>query len=681
MTVTHWVGLSLILLLALALRIDDLAAWHQQPSRSFYQEQPLLITFDGYYYLSLAKDLQEGTYTREDPLRGTPDLQKRPWPPPLISMLAVAASWIFSTSLNWAGVILPPILGLTLAIPLYLLSRLYGGRAMALVATCVGLCSNYYVYRSNLGWFDTDCLNVTFALTIAYLFICFGLEQTKRKYYYLMGGMLTYGLFLLWWDQARTVVTLIMGVPLTVVLIFYYRPKRKSPLIALLLFISVSSLFVFWHNSQTFSGLSKQTPSTLEYISKVQTGSFPNTAHSVHEQKKLKWETLVKRTTGSSIILLSGLLGLGWMCFDNKRKSLAMIFLFVLGCLSLIFARRFLIFLNPFIALGLGYLTQQIWNRRQNKASLRYLAPIIAVVFCFFPIKASLAHFYWPKEPPSIIAGFNAVSIRTPKNAVVWAWWDHGYPLRYWGERATINDGGLHSGQRTVCNAIPLASSSQRLSANFIHFYSERGASGIERVFDAVKNPDEAMLWIKKILDAGPQKADPIIAKAGLSPVEKWRHFFFPRHKRELYIFLDSRLTNTAYWWFWYGTWNMKKQEGIRPQFKFLKDLEIKDSKVEGPKLKADLSKGIIIYDNRTYPLSKSFLIDGVNKIQTTYNSKNGLLLALHKESQTGTLMDKTFSESTFSQLYSIAAADTDYFTLVEERYPHYQIWRISPDQ
>jgi hypothetical protein len=678
--VIHWVALIFILALSLWVRMDDLWAWHRQPHRAFYNNQPLLINFDGYFYLSLARDLTNHTYRPSDSLRGVPDPQPRPWPPPLLSALAAAIAAICPLSLDWTGVLLPPLLGLTLALPLYLMGRLYGGSMMALVATCIGLCAQYYVYRSSLGWFDTDCLNVTFAFLITYIFIRFGLEPRRRRFVFLSAGLLFSGLFFLWWDQARSSVVLICLTCLGLVLTLFYRPKGRERWIALTIAICVLGLLFLWQGPQIIMAPFKQVGGMLDYISKAQPDVFPNTGLSIFEQKRLSFEGLVEKTTGHLVPFIIGIAGLGWLFYSQKRKAAALILLFVLGCLSFIFARRFLIFLNPFIALGLGFVAQQAWDLRKQRPFLTQGAPVLAVLLCFFPVKNSLGKVYWPKEIPPLIEGMDRLSQETANDAVIWAWWDHGYPMRYWSQRATINDGSLHSGRLTVCNAIPLAAPSQKLAANFINFFCHRGLQGLEKLFNTVGSPDSGMHMLEKILEAGPKRADPLLAAAGLLPTDHWRKFFFPPQQRELYLYLDLRLARTTYWWYWFGTWNVALQDGQHAQFKLIRDSHEKGGHIEGPDMIADLANGRLTYRQKTYPLSRSYFIDGVDRTRTGYGTTDGLVFAFQKQAQVGAFMDQSFANSVFNHLFILADADPAYFSLIAQNYPYYQIWKVTAD-
>ena len=678
--IIHWFVLAFILLLALWVRMDDLVAWSRQPQRAFYNGRPILINFDGYFYLSLARDLMQHDYKPLDPLRGVPDPQPRPWPPPMLSMLAAGAATVSRLPLDWIGILLPPLLGLLLAWPLYLLGRLFGGRPMALVATAVGLCSQYYVYRSNLGWFDTDCLNVTLAFMVAYLFLRFGLETKPRRFIFLGAGLMLSGFFLLWWDQTRISVILICLISLVIVVALFYRPKGRERWMAIAAALAIVCALLLWQGPGVILAPFKKASGMLEYLSKAQSNAFPNTGLSIFEQKRLGLQDLVQKTVGNPIPFAIGLLGLGWLFWCQKRKAAALLLLFALGCLSFIFARRFLIFLNPFIALGLGFVAQQAWNLRGRWPLLAKVAPAFAVALCLFPVHNSLGKIYWPKEIPPLVEGMASLNRDTGADAVVWAWWDHGYPIVYWSQRATINDGSLHSGLRTVCNAIPFTARSQREAANFINFYTRRGIRGLAQLFDALGGPEPAMALTKKVLAAGPRQSDAPITQAGLSPPDQWRDFFFPPDQRELYLYLDLRMARTAYWWSWFGTWNVASKDGRHALFRFIRNCRLEGTAIKSRDLQGDLARGRVTYGARTYALSRAIVRDGARLTRTTYDDADGLVLTFDSQARTAAIMDQSFAGSQFTRLYMLSDPDPAYFSLVAGNYPYYQIWKVTAD-
>ena len=676
----HRAVIILIVLFAVWIRIDDLVSWHEQPHRAFYNGQPILINFDGYFYLSLARDLVNHEYDTLDDLRGVPEPQRRPMPPPLISVIAAGVAAILPFSLDWIAAVLPVFLGVLLAVPLYLFSRLYGGPVMAVVAVIVGLSAQYYVYRSSVGWFDTDCLNVTFAFLSAYFFLRFGMEAAARRYVYLAAGVAIFVLFLLWWDQTRTAVTLITLCPLAMVLALYYRPQGRERWLAVGVGAAVLIGFLLWHGPQLFLIPFEKVMTAFGYITKTQVGDFPNTALSVMEQKRVGLNALAQVSTGSLVTFLIGIAGLFWLLLVRKRPAVPLMVLFGLGCFSFFFARRFLIFLNPFLAIGLGFIAQQLWDLRSRWPFLKYAAPLGAVLVCFIAAKDSLRHVYWPKEIPPIVAGMDTLSDSSAPDTLAWAWWDHGYPLRYWSKRATINDGSLHNGPRTVSNAFPLSSVNPKQAANFMYFYASRGVPGIQKVIELLGSSANGMDLLKNIFQAGPEHADSYLEKSGLTPLEQWRTFFFPPRNREINLFLDLRAARTAYWWHWFGTWDMKSQNGVHGTFQLFRNCRLNNGRLVGSDLSVDLAKGIVVVNQRKYPLARLYHDNGERVRRIEYKHAKGLVFVFRQRSKVGALMDNKFSKTVFNQLFMFENPDLRYFTLKAQHFPYYQIWQVKPD-
>lgn len=677
----YWFVLITVLLAALWLRVDDLLAWRQHPQKAFFDGRPLLITLDGYYYLSLARDLRLGTYAPVDTLRGVPASPPRPVPPPLLAMMAAAFAAITSLPLEWIALLLPPLLGLTLAVPLILLSRLYGGRLMGLVAVALGLFPRYFVYRSHMGWFDTDCLNVTFLLTSCYLFIRFGLGQGVRRYAWLAGGGAVYLLFMLWWDQTPAIVTLICLMPLSIVMLLYYRPRGRERRIALVVALAAIAVVAVWQGPRVFVSPFRHAYEQFDYIAKRQAADFPNVGVSVHEQKQMALVDMVAMSTGHPLSFCLGLAGLALLFHQHRRKAAALIVPFAVGALTFVFARRFLIFLTPFLAVGLGYAAQWAWDRQRRWPFLKYATPLIVAVVVFLPFRESLARVYWPKEGPGVIAGFDHLARSTAPEALVWAWWDHGYPLRYFSRRATVNDGSLHGGVRTVCNAIPLAAPEAATAARFMRFYAVRGPAGLEKLFEACGGSAAGLTLLKTVLDAGPQAAAAVIEPAGLAPLAEWQAFFFPDPGREIYLFLDERLARTAYWWYWFGTWDPQHREGVHPLFKWLPGGGRTGDHIASREFSADLRQGTITLGGKTYALAEAHLNEGQGWHAQRFDRDKGLLFTYHAPSRSGALMDQGFSRSLFARLFIFQEQNPAFFSLHTERFPDYQIWRVLAEE
>ena len=115
-------------------------------------------------------------------------------------------------------IVMPAVLGPLLAIPLYLLGRFYGGPVMGFIAALMAMVYPFYIHRSNIGRFDTDCMNVVFATSSVYLYLRFAVCQNLKRYIYFLFGLIVFFLFLWWWDQTPAVVGAITFPPLIIAL-------------------------------------------------------------------------------------------------------------------------------------------------------------------------------------------------------------------------------------------------------------------------------------------------------------------------------------------------------------------------------------------------------------------------------------------------------------------------------
>ncbi len=238
--------LLLIMISGFLVRYDDLKSWEANPGQAFFQDKPLLTTFDGYFYLNLSRDLLRGEYDAVDEKQVVPAGRPRPYPPPLLAVLGAFVTRITGASLDMVGTVLPAVLGVLLALPLYLLGSFYGGKAMGITAALSSLFFPYYVYRSNVGWFDTDCLNVTFATFIVYCILQFAMRSGRTRYYWGLAALCSYGLFLWWWDQAHTVVSVIFLATSLIALVVFYRPEKREGYIFIGILAGLVLLLLFW---------------------------------------------------------------------------------------------------------------------------------------------------------------------------------------------------------------------------------------------------------------------------------------------------------------------------------------------------------------------------------------------------------------------------------------------------
>ncbi len=681
-----------ILCLGLLVRLEDIRDWEANPDRALYQGEPLLTTFDGYYYLRLSRDLAENNYKPIDETRAVPDCPPRPMPPPLLSWIGNAVHSLSSVSFNWIGAVTPALLGILLFFPVYGIGRFYGGSFMGLSSGLFAIMSFYYVYRSCLGWFDTDCMNVTFAMMAVYLAMKFGETADRRRYLWFAGAIVNYLLFLWWWDQTPQVTTAVALLPLAASIVFFYRPGRREAMIFLGVLcagaVAVMVLKGMKLPIRTMEGIL----SSYKYISKQVQGDFPNIGVTISEQVVPSVSEIAAKTTdniGTFLLSIAGLLFLFWRF---RTRGIYIAVPAILACLSFFFAKRFMIFLAPTLALGAGFLISEIWRMKARFRVCTVAAPLIALIFVIPSFQKGMLKTFWPKEPPFLIQGMVDASEKTPADSVIWAWWDHGYPMIYWARRATVNDGQVHAGERSVFNGIPFTTDNYRLSANMMQFFVERGINnGTHKVYKACGGDvKKGFALIKEVLAAGPEKARDIITKASLEPqgdiktTEDWLRFFFPGSSRPVFLFLDWRLTITSYWWYWLGSWNPVTHDGIHPNYVALYGVTMKGDQITGVSgdrfpMKASRREGIMLFRGKQLPLNR-LVMRLPNKVSIrNYHREGGLNLEIVPSAGFGAVMDGNMAESVFNKLF-VRHNPGHYFEPVSLHSPSYQIWKVKAD-
>jgi dolichyl-diphosphooligosaccharide--protein glycosyltransferase len=352
-------------------------------------------------------------------------------------------------------------------------------------------------------------------------------------------------------------------------------------------------------------------------------------------------------------------------------------------------ANRFILFMIPLVALGTGYAGAVLWKLLQKIRPINTLVCIgLAVALSIPLITINGKSVRMPKEPGFMVKAMYAIRERTPEDAVIWAWWDHGYALTYYSRRATINDGSIHGGELTVLNALPYTTDSFRLAANFMQFYVSRGMAGINRTKRLFENdPDRALRFIKAVLEAGPEKARAIINDTDLIPkidsasIDTWLQFFFPENQRPIYLVCDNLLNRTAHWWYWFGTWDIKRKDGTHPKYRAYNRVSMKKKIITGsPSLVIDRVKGTFIDKNRRLPLAQIQLHS--DKGSRTVNNywRDGLRFDFNKKFHNGAVMDKGIADSVFSRLFIRLQPDETYFKPVINSPPLFQLWQVSGD-
>lgn len=682
--------ISIIIAIGILVRLEDLYRWYQNPELAFYNGEPLFINFDGYYYLTLARDLLEGNYDRIDERRDVPVGAERRAIPPLLSLVTAGLKAVTPFSYMWIGALIPVFLGPLIAIPIYYLSKHLGGIYMAITSSLLTVVSYYYVYRSNLGWYDTDCLNVTFTVCAVYFSLMFGVTSDRRRYLYFVALLVNYLLFLWWWDSTPDTVTAITFTPFVFSLLLFYRPPRKEAII----FLSILLIPLLLLNIITKFEMPLRIVNALignfKYISvKDVVDIWPSIGATVSEQQKPEFMELVYKSSGNLLTFMCGILGIIVLMIRRHREGVLLSLLIALGILAVFYAKRFIIFLIPVIAIGVGFVISYVHNLSKRSRVIAYLIPVFVFILVFPSLKAIYDETFYPPEDPPLIYAFDTISKVTEKDAVIWAWWDHGYPILFWSNRGTIGDGFYHGGERSAYNALPYTTTNFKLAANFIHFYLAHGIPGIHKFYRAYDNDvPKAYALLKELLSKEPNEARAILEKStpkgsdGPQTIDDWLRFLFPGETKPAYLLLDRRLLFTAYWWYWLGSWDPATKTGIHPYIFPLLELEKTEKGfISSDGIIIDIARGIIQVQNKEAYLKRLILVDAPSPYEIDYGRVNGGQVEIVPKYSYGAIVDDHIANSVFNQMFMRLTADSRHFEPVVIEHPVFSLWKVKGDK
>ncbi|GAB4266396.1 STT3 domain-containing protein [Deferrisoma sp.] len=685
-----------ILFAGALIRVHPIAGWMAFPERAQYDGVPVLTGFDAYYYLSLTRDLLEDRYEPIHRERRFPDSPPRPPVPPLLSQVTAAATKLTGAPLDWVAAFVPCALGLLVALPVYGLAWRLGGPLAGHTAAALCLFGPLYVARSSAGWFDTDPGNVAFL----YAFSLFGLwlwrgDPLRRSCTAVLSAVALL-LCLAWWDQAPYAVYAFWAIPaLTAALLgLVSAPKPKAwvgPLATFL--IGTLAWGVFCATLANVEGSRWEFVGKIaRYVMKAAPEAYPNVSVSISEQQIPGWDKILWALGGDWPVVAVGAAGCLLLLVTRFREALFLAVpagLLLLGCFK---AYRFLVFAGPLIALGCGFAAAWAWGR----ATHRWVKGLV-VLLCIglFAQSASKIYEYqddrWPVVHPKIVAGMERLQDLTPADAVIWNWADHGYPLLYWSRRATVADGATHWGTDMVWNAIPFAADNPRLSANYIRFFAARGRKGMAWLRRKTGGEEGAEVFlVKKLLAAPPEEARDLIlnlADEKIRPkirIGEWLEFLYPREAPPVYVFLDWEMARTAYWWYWFGTWNPREKKGVHPATRIFYRARKEDSIIRAEGFRADLGTGTawLEKENEERPLGFARIITEAGREERSYERGGEYGILYYQPAALAFFLSRSVADSLFHRVFWEKAPEPlPGFRLVESNPPYYQVWEVIGDR
>lgn len=506
---------------------------------------PVLTEADGYYFLRLGELIAEGQYRpgAPDPLRNAPDNQRPleskkvplPFLPPLLSFLLAVTKWFTGKDIERAFLAFPliPFLSSLQVFPMFYLGRRLGGNLLGVGLALGASFSLEYLIRTDILRLDTDALNLFFLFSVALLLLRL-LDRWSFKD--LIGLSIMVHLFQLWYAHPGLLIPLFAFFALSLLL------KEKDLGVTL----KRTALVLFFSNPFIlYQGLFNLLDLFKGYIPgliKEENPFIPRAvfAQSVSELQKLSPERVFRMTAVHPFLGYLSLLGL-FVLYLRERRALLLFPLMLLGMMSLFGARRFMVYLGPFVGLGLGVLVQvvfEITRKRYEKAPLFPLELGLGVLLFLSVIHPSrFAVRPLPPITPGLMEGIKLLKEIAPEGCFVWSWWDYGYPIAQGSKRAVYHDGGSWGGPKSLLVARSFVLPPFK-AYNVVNGTTALGEEGIKELLKGGKSPGEI-----------------------LREVEEGRHN--RPLKEKVYLLFSGLDVRKFYWISFFGTWDPDRRQGL----------------------------------------------------------------------------------------------------------------------
>ncbi|MFA5234334.1 MAG: STT3 domain-containing protein [Sulfurimonas sp.] len=434
-----------------------------------FNDQFMINTNDGYFWAEGARDILSGVSQEND-----------------LSPITTAASqmtalfaYILPFSFETIILFMPVVLGSLVVVPIILIAKSLDNLELGLVAALLASIGHSYYNRTMIGYYDTDMLNIVLPMFLLWSII-WAIKTNEDKY--LLITALDILIYRWWYPQSYSLEFSFFGLILLYVLIWDRKNIYNYKLLAIMMLamiglegyiraILVLGVFYIYKQKQfdkyvyyilgasvalflASGGFNPIWGQLKGYVFKnaVTAGEeglklhFYSVVQTVREAGHISFEMFANRISGHVVTFIVSVGGFIYLAYRHKIMLLGLP-LIGLGFLAYVGGLRFTIYAVPVLAFGVAFLITEL-ARYMPTIRLKFLTIIALTLAILYP---NIAHVQDYRVP----AVFNADEVSVldklkdiaQREDYVVAWWDYGYPLRYYSDVKTLIDGGKHSGE------------------------------------------------------------------------------------------------------------------------------------------------------------------------------------------------------------------------------------------
>jgi len=433
-----------------------------------YAGELMINTNDGYYWAEGARDILSGV----SHINSTSPVSKAP--AQLTAFLASILPFSFETIILY----LPIYLSSLIVIPIILIAKDLKNLEMGLIASLLGSIAWSYYNRTMAGYYDTDMLNIVFPMFLLWSII-WAIDKQENRY--LLITAISILVYRWWYPASYSLEFAFFGLILLYTLFLDRKNLYNYKLLAIMMFamINIEEYFSLLLILITFYLFKQEKFQKYVYhifgisivlflisgginpiinrlsiyifedsVKSVQDGlqlHFYSVLQTVREAGSIPFETFANRISGSVITFILSIVGYVYLVYRHKIMILA-IPLVGLGFLASVGGLRFTVYAVPILALGIAFLITEFSSKIKDK-KLKYLIMTLLTLATLYP---NYKHIEGYKVPTvfntSEVAVLDVLKQRASREDYAIAWWDYGFPIRYYGDVKTLADGAQHSG-------------------------------------------------------------------------------------------------------------------------------------------------------------------------------------------------------------------------------------------
>jgi len=451
-----------------------------QQIKQYYKDdsgQTYLLAIDPYHYYRQAQNILENGHVGDE-LKDGKSLDNHMLAPnglivhnsfhPWIGATLHKVSQVFGNdSLMKTMFILPLIFSALSVIPAFFITRKVAGNLGGSVAAFILAIHPVLLGRTPAGFSDTDAYSIFFPLMIIWIFSEAFTTNSKRNKYFLSGaaGLVT-GIFAFAWGGWWYIFDILLA-SLAIYFIYllvkyrnkvFQKIKTKNLIRVTLTYIITSLAFVtLFTNFATFLSFFKGPTGVVFIKEAARSTLWPNVYTTVAELNSVNLTQVIATLNGKLIFSLAAI---GLLLTFFKRKKLqsdiklgiTLVIWFIVTLYTATKGARFIMFLVPIFAIGLGIIYGKIyslitnWASRELDINKKLIASglIILAVVSLIPLTKA-ANNTALHEVPSMndiwYESLTKIKQETPENSIVNSWWDFGHWFKAISDRAVTFDG------------------------------------------------------------------------------------------------------------------------------------------------------------------------------------------------------------------------------------------------